>query len=100
MIHDSPVVCQGVGKSHVLLAFCRGTAPDQPDTFAVKAIDDIVVNGWIVIAKGAAGQGEVLSVGALFLGLPGLFAHNMVHGRDLEIAARTRWMRLFPIRFT
>lgn len=106
------------------------------DTFAVRANDDVVVDGWVVIAKGAAGQGEVLSVdragshghpGSIgiqmdwifavdgekihltsqrktqegqskagvsstmtivswaFLGLPGLFAHNWVHGRDIEI---------------
>lgn len=106
------------------------------DTFAVKAADDVVVNGWIVIPKGAGGQGEVLSVdragshghpGSIgvqvdwifagdgekihltsqrktqegenkvgasstmtivswaFLGLPGLFAHNWVKGRDVEL---------------
>lgn len=106
------------------------------DTFAVKAADDVVVNGWIVIPKGAGGQGEVLSVdragshghpGSIgvqvnwifagdgekihltsqrkteegenkvgasstmtivswaFLGLPGLFAHNWVKGRDIEL---------------
>lgn len=108
------------------------------DTFAVKALDDVVVGGYIVIAKGASGQGEVLAVdhagghghpgslslqmdwifavdgekvklssqrqtaegenkagaastmtvvSSLFLGLPGLFAHNMVHGRDIDIDA-------------
>ena len=106
------------------------------DTFAVKAADDVVVNGWIAIPKGAGGQGEVLSVdragshghpGSIgvqvnwifagdgekihltsqrkteegenkvgasstmtivswaFLGLPGLFAHNWVKGRDIEL---------------
>lgn len=106
------------------------------DTFAVTAIDDVSVNGWVVIPKGAAGQGEVMSVeragshghaGNLgikmdwifaadgekihltdqrkteegegkeghsstmtivswaFLGLPGLFAHNWIHGRDVEL---------------
>ena len=106
------------------------------DTFAVKAAGDVVVDGWVVISKGAGGQGEVVSVdragshghpGSLgvqmdwifaadgeklhltsqrktqegeskagvsstmtivswaFLGLPGLFAHNWVHGRDIEL---------------
>jgi hypothetical protein len=106
------------------------------DTFAVAAASDVYVNGWLVIAKGAAGQGEVLTVdragahghpGSLgiqldwiyvadgekvhltsqrkneqgegkegaastmtivswaFLGLPGLFAHNFVKGRDVEL---------------
>lgn len=106
------------------------------DTFAVHAADDVVVDGWVVIPKGAVGQGEVLSVdragshghpGSMgiqmdwifaadgekihltsqrktqegeskagvsstmtivswaFLGLPGLFAHNWVRGRDIEI---------------
>jgi len=106
------------------------------DTFAIAASQDVVVNGWVVIAKGAAGQGEVLSVeragsnghaGSLgiqmdwifaadgekikltsqkstqegegkagaastmtivswaFLGLPGLFAHNFVKGRNIDI---------------
>lgn len=106
------------------------------DTFAIVAAQDIVIDGWLVIAKGASGQGEVVSVeragsnghagsiglqmdwifatdgekvkltsqkdtqegqgkaGAastvtvasyLFLGLPGLFAHNFVKGRDIDI---------------
>ena len=106
------------------------------DTFAVRAADAVVINGWVVVAKGAPGQGEVLSVdragshghpGSLgvqidwifavdgnkihltsqrstaegqskagvsstvtivswaFLGLPGLFAHNFVKGRDVEL---------------
>jgi len=106
------------------------------DTFAVQSTGNVVVNGWIVIAKGSSGQGEVLSVdhagshghpGSLgvqmdwiyaadgekmhltsqkqteegegkqghsstvtivswaFLGLPGLFAHNFVKGRDIEL---------------
>ena len=106
------------------------------DTFAVRAADDVVINGWVVVARGAPGQGEVLSVdragshghpGSLgvqidwifavdgnkihltsqrstaegqskagvsstvtivswaFLGLPGLFAHNFVKGRDVEL---------------
>ncbi len=32
------------------------------DTFAIQASADVVVNGWVVIAKGAPGQGEILSV--------------------------------------
>lgn len=32
------------------------------DVFAVKASKDVVVDGWVVIAAGAGGQGEVLSV--------------------------------------
>lgn len=108
------------------------------DTFAVHAVNEVDVNGWIVISKGAAGEGEVLSVdhagshghpGSLglqmdwifasdgeriqltnqsttqvgeskagvastvtilswvFLGLPGLFAHNFVKGRDVVVDA-------------
>jgi len=106
------------------------------DTFAVVATENVTIGGWIVIAKGAAGQGEVSTVvraggnghaGSLgiqmdwifatdgekmhltsqkntqegegkqgasstatvvswaLLGLPGLFAHNFVHGRDIDI---------------
>lgn len=106
------------------------------DTFAIVATQDVVVDGWLVVAKGASGQGEVVSVeragsnghagniglqmdwifatdgeklkltsqkdtqegqgkaGAastvtvasyLLLGLPGLFAHNFVKGRDIDI---------------
>jgi len=106
------------------------------DTFAISASNDVVVNDWIVIQKGAPGQGEVLSVdhagshghpGSLgvqmdwiyatdgekvrltserkteegeskagvsntmtivswaFLGLPGLFAHNFVNGKDIQL---------------
>lgn len=106
------------------------------DTFAVQAAQDVAVDGWVVIKKSAAGQGEVLSVdhagshghaGNLgvqldwiygidgekihltsqkkteegkneagvsstmtivswaFLGLPGLFAHNFVHGHEVEL---------------
>lgn len=32
------------------------------DTFQFRADSDVVVNGWIVVAKGAPGQGEVISV--------------------------------------
>ncbi len=32
------------------------------DTFAIRASEDVVVGGWVAIAKGAAGQGEILSV--------------------------------------
>ena len=32
------------------------------DTFNVRSTDDIVVDGWIVVAKGGGGQGEVVSV--------------------------------------
>ena len=32
------------------------------DTFQFRADNDVVVNGWIVIARGAPGQGEVASV--------------------------------------
>jgi hypothetical protein len=32
------------------------------DTFAIRANEDVVVNGFVAIAKGAAGQGEILSV--------------------------------------
>jgi hypothetical protein len=106
------------------------------DTFAVRAKDDVVVNGWVAISKGAEGQGEVLSVeqagkhghpgtigiqmdwiyaadgekvrltsqnktqegegkagesstvtiiSAVFLGIPGLFAHNFVKGKDITL---------------
>jgi len=106
------------------------------DTFSITVAKDVAIDGWLVIAKGAGGQGEVLSVqqagshgkagtiglqidwvyvvsgekvrlssqrkteegenkvGAsstatiiswAFLGLPGLFAHNFVKGRDVEI---------------
>jgi hypothetical protein len=108
------------------------------DTFAMHVLNEVDVNGWIVIPKGAAGEGEVLSVdragshghpGSLglqmdwifaadgarirltnqrttqegeskagvastvtilswvFLGLPGLFAHNFVKGRDVVVDA-------------
>jgi hypothetical protein len=32
------------------------------DTFAIQAGADVVVSGWVAIAKGAPGQGEILSV--------------------------------------
>jgi hypothetical protein len=32
------------------------------DTFAIQANADVIVNGWVAIAKGAPGQGEILSV--------------------------------------
>jgi hypothetical protein len=32
------------------------------DTFAIRASADVVVNGWVAVAKGAAGQGEILTV--------------------------------------
>ena len=32
------------------------------DTFAIRANEDVVVDGWVAIAKGAAGQGQILSV--------------------------------------
>jgi hypothetical protein len=32
------------------------------DTFATQASADVIVNGWLAIAKGAPGQGEILSV--------------------------------------
>jgi len=32
------------------------------DTFQFRADEDVVVNGWIVVARGAPGQGEVVSV--------------------------------------
>jgi hypothetical protein len=32
------------------------------DTFAIRASEDVVVDGWVAIAKGAAGQGQILSV--------------------------------------
>jgi hypothetical protein len=32
------------------------------DTFAIRANDDVVIDGWVAIAKGAAGQGEILTV--------------------------------------
>ncbi len=32
------------------------------DTFAIRASEDVVVNGWVAIAKGATGQGEILTV--------------------------------------
>jgi len=106
------------------------------DTFAFVAADNVVVGGWIVVAKGALGQGEVATVdragphghagtlgiqfnwilasdaeklhltsqrdpqqgmdrgrtsraltvaSTLLLGIPGLFAHNFVHGKDVVI---------------
>jgi hypothetical protein len=108
------------------------------DTFAIQTASDVIVNGWVVIAKGAQGQGEVLSVeragkhgkagtlglqmdwirdvagqkikltsekktqegesktgesstvtiiSAAVLGIPGLFAHNFVKGKDVELDA-------------
>ncbi len=32
------------------------------DTFGVRAAQDVVIGGWVAIAKGAIGQGEILSV--------------------------------------
>jgi hypothetical protein len=32
------------------------------DTFAIRAAADVTANGWVVIAKGATGEGEILSV--------------------------------------
>jgi hypothetical protein len=32
------------------------------DTFQINAAQDVVINGWIVVAKGAGGQGEVVKV--------------------------------------
>ena len=106
------------------------------DTFAFHVASDVVVNGWIVVAKAAYGQGEVVTVdragshghpGSLglqmdwvfatdgekirvtsqhttevgqskagvsstmtiiswaFLGLPGLFVHNFVKGRNVVV---------------
>lgn len=106
------------------------------DTFTIHSTDDVIVDGWIAIPKGAGGQGEVVTVdhagshghpGSLSLqmdwifaadgekirltsqqkteegegkqgasstltvvswlafGLPGLFAHNFVHGHDVEV---------------
>jgi hypothetical protein len=106
------------------------------DTFAIQASQDVVIDGWIVIKKGAPGQGTIVStegaagngsagkltlrfdyitgadglkiqlsdsnttetgedkkgasstatiIGYAFLGLPGLFMHNMVRGRQMEI---------------
>lgn len=108
------------------------------DTFQINAAQDVVVNGYVVIAKGAGGQGEVAKVdpagahghaGSLgvqmdwvyavdgnkirltaqpktqqgqgssgasstttiasyvLLGPIGLFAHNFVHGHDVELNA-------------
>ena len=106
------------------------------DTFSIRAVHNVVVNGWVVIARGATGQGDVVSVdragphghagslkmkmdwiygvdgnkiqltdqdrtahgqsekgksstltvvSAVFLGIPGLFAHNFVRGKDVTI---------------
>jgi len=115
------------------------------DTFAIQAASDVVVGGWIVIARGAQGQGEVTAVdragshghagsfglqmdwiydadghkvhlsnqkkteegesnkgtsstvtvvSALLLGIPGLFAHNFVKGKNVEIDS-TRTLQSF-----
>ncbi len=130
---DSP---GGTALKVALVDKVSSATANAGDTFAVKATDDVSVDGWVVIPKGAGGQGEVVSVdragshghpGSLgvqmdwifaadgekihltsqrktqegeskagasstmtiiswaFLGLPGLFAHNFVHGRDIEI---------------
>ncbi len=106
------------------------------DTFPIRAAHNVVVDGWIVIPRGATGQGDVVSVdragphghagslklqmdwiygadgnkirltdqdrtehgksekgkastitvvSAVFLGIPGLFAHNFVRGKDVTI---------------
>jgi hypothetical protein len=106
------------------------------DTFAIRASKQVSIDGWVIIEKGAPGQGEVLSVdragshghpGTIgiqmdwiyatdgekikltserktsegeskagvsstvtiiswaFLGLPGLFMHNFVKGRDVVL---------------
>ena len=108
------------------------------DTFQINTAEDVVVQGWVAIKKGAGGQGEVVKVdragshghaGSLgiqldwvysvdgnkirltsqsktqqgeakggssstttiasyvLLGPVGLFAHNFVHGRDVELNA-------------
>lgn len=129
IIGGTPVTVQLVDK------ISSGTAA-VGNTFAVKVAEDIVVDGFVAIPKGASGQGEVLSVeragshghaGSLgiqmdwvyaldgekvrlssqrkseegeskagvsstmtivswaFLGLPGLFVHNWVKGREIEL---------------
>ncbi|MDH2908532.1 MAG: hypothetical protein PXZ07_00270 [Candidatus Eremiobacteraeota bacterium] len=106
------------------------------DTFPIRVVHNVVVDSWIVIARGATGKGEVISVdragphghagslkvrtdwiygvdgnkiqltdqdrtahgrsekgkastltvvSAVFLGIPGLFAHNFVRGKDVTI---------------
>ena len=106
------------------------------DTFPIRAVRSVVVDGWVVIARGATGEGEVVAVdragphghagslkvrtdwiygvdgnkvqltdqdrtahgrsekgkastltvvSAVFLGIPGLFAHNFVRGKDVTI---------------
>jgi len=108
------------------------------DTFQINASQDVVVDGWVVVTKGAGGQGEVVKVDPagghghqgslgiqldwvyavdgnkikltsqpktqqgesksgssstttvvsyLLLGPLGLFAHNFVRGRDVELNA-------------
>lgn len=106
------------------------------DTFPIRAVRTVAVDGWVVVARGATGEGEVVAVdragphghagslkvrtdwiygvdgnkiqltdqdriargrsekgkastltvvSAVFLGIPGLFAHNFVRGKDVMI---------------
>jgi len=111
-------------------------------TFAFQAVQDVAVNGWVVIKRGATGMGTVVQtdgaggnghagklvlrfdyitgadglkiqlsdsnttetgeekkgasstatiLGYAFLGLPGLFMHNMVRGHQMEIDPSTKF---------
>ncbi len=106
------------------------------DTFPIRAVRTVAVDGWVVVARGATGEGQVVAVdragphghagslkvrtdwiygvdgnkiqltdqdrtargrsekgkastltvvSAVFLGIPGLFAHNFVRGKDVTI---------------
>jgi hypothetical protein len=62
------------------------------DTFGFRAVSDVVVNGWIIVAKGAPGVGEVLTVDrAGSHGHPGSLALQMdwVFATDGEKLALT-----------
>lgn len=66
------------------------------DTFGIKAADDVVVDGWIVIAKGAGGLAEVLKVErAGSHGHPGTLAIQLdwvygVDGNKIKLTAQQK----------
>jgi hypothetical protein len=132
----SVAILGGTPITVVLVDKISSATANVGDTFAVTTSKEVLVDSWIVIPKGANGQGEVLSVdragshghpGSIgiqmdwvyavdgekvklssqrktsegeskagvsstmtiiswaFLGLPGLFAHNFVKGKDIEL---------------
>lgn len=55
------------------------------DTFQFKSLDDVVVDGWIVVPRGAIGEGEITAANAAGgNGHPGKIAlqFNWIYGAD------------------